>query len=143
MTPKPLPKSIYSEAIRLGVVEIELAFSGGSDEGVLDVRLWTSSDVDPERRSASDQFLSGPGRDLQREVEEWGGDTFYCASPVEGMPTRVLAFGEFGETIVYDLERQVVSVRGWWRDAGAEGEDVSEPTPFDVEEKSRGIRRRF
>ena len=143
MTPKPLPKSIYSEAIRLGVVEIELAFSGGSDEGVLDVRLWTSSDVDPERRSASDQFLSGPGRDLQREVEEWGSDTFYCASPVEGMPTRVLAFGEFGETIVYDLERQVVSVRGWWRDAGAEGEHLSEAKRFSVEGSALGVRRGF
>jgi hypothetical protein len=88
MQVKPLSKKVYNKAIELGVEEIELSFSGGSDEGFLNVGL------SPKYNEA-----------FADEIESWAWEVYDYSGAGEGY--------EYGDNIIYDLKNKTVSTNEW------------------------------
>jgi hypothetical protein len=91
MQTKPLKKAIYDKAKELGIESITLHFSGGSDEGYLDVELC-------EADKAPDGFFN--------EIEEWAWEAYDYNGAGEG--------DAYGDDIVYDLKNGKVSTSVWY-----------------------------
>jgi hypothetical protein len=89
MTPEPLPKAIYDKAKELGVTEIVFRFSGGDDEGYLDVELEGSND-----------------EDFADSVKDWGWDTYGYNGAGDGT--------QYGDDIFYNIEKNTVTTREWY-----------------------------
>lgn len=86
---QPLSKEIYAKALKFGIEEIHLQFSGGSDQGYLNVKLLPSSDYS-----------------FSTEVEEWAWEVYsYCGA---GDGT------DYGDNVVYDLKNKKVSTEEWF-----------------------------
>jgi hypothetical protein len=96
MRAEPLKKAIYAKAKELGVTKITLSFSGGSDEGHLDV----SFDFDEDRIGG--QLYPD---NLYKTVEDWVWDVYEYSGAGDG--------SDYGDYIVYDLERGKVSTQEW------------------------------
>ena len=64
MNAEPISKELFDKLIAAGVNEVTLRFSGGSDEGYLDVDL---GDID---------HFDEAGRKLINEVEKWAWDVY-------------------------------------------------------------------
>lgn len=91
MKAEPLNKAIYETAQQLGVEKIVLHFSGGNDEGYLNVSLkpdtcWPSS--------------------IYQEVEDWAWKVYRYSGGGDGT--------EYGDDITYDLKEGKVSTREWY-----------------------------
>ena len=91
MKAQPLNKSIYNKAKEFGIEQITLHFSGGSDEGYLDVELC-------EADNADDSFF--------KEVEEWAWEVYDYNGAGEG--------NDYGDDIVYDLKNGKVTTSEWF-----------------------------
>jgi hypothetical protein len=83
-----LKKEIYNKAIELGVTEIVLHFSGGSDEGYLNV------EVNPYNHDLADQ------------IEEWAWSVYSYSGAGEGT--------DYGDIITYDLVNERASSQEWY-----------------------------
>lgn len=94
MEAKPLSKDIYDIAKELGVTEIILHFSGGSDEGYLNIDINTPKDVSKEKVHK-----------LEDKVEGWAWDSYSYGGAGDGT--------DYGDDIVYDLETNTVSIQEW------------------------------
>jgi hypothetical protein len=92
MEAKPLSKEIYNEAIKLGVKKITLAFSGGSDEGFLDIN------ISPPLITLPSSFVT--------EIESWAWSVYDYSGAGDG--------NDFGDNIEYDLENKKVSTNLWY-----------------------------
>jgi len=88
MQAEPLSKDIYNKAKELGVEEILLQFSGGSDEGYLEVRLTPNDDIH-----------------LEQEIEDWAWKVYRYSGAGEGT--------DYGDNIVYDLKNNEVRTIEW------------------------------
>ena len=87
MKAEPLSKELYTEAVYLGITTIELNFSGGSDEGNLNVN------VTPNNH----EFAS--------KVESWAWDTYSYSGAGDG--------SDYGDDIVYDIKKKKVTTSEW------------------------------
>lgn len=94
MTIEPLNKDIYNKAINLGVEKIVLNFSGGSDEGYLDVTLI------PWKRE------SDAHNELNAEVENWAWGVYSYSGAGDG--------SDYGDDVEYDLVNKRVSSSEWY-----------------------------
>lgn len=91
MNAEPLNKDIYNKAVKLGVETITLRFSGGSDEGYLDV------DIVPW----NDQTKTIIG-----EIENWAWDAYCYSGAGDG--------NDYGDDVEYDLVNKKVSTSEWY-----------------------------
>lgn len=91
MNAEPLNKDIYNKAVKLGVETITLRFSGGSDEGYLDV------DIVPW----NDQTKTIIG-----EIENWAWDAYCYSGAGDG--------NDYGDDVEYDLVNKKVFVSEWY-----------------------------
>lgn len=89
MEAKPLPKAIYDKAKELNIKTIKLAFSGGNDEGYLDVSLGDVSN-----------------KEFAQEVENWAWNNYRYSGAGDG--------NDYGDDIVYDLENNKVTTSDWY-----------------------------
>jgi hypothetical protein len=112
-TPMPLNKVILDTAKQLGVKKIILHFSGGSDEGFLNVDLVPYPD-------------KGEGRAFADDVEDWAWGAYGYSGAGEGY--------DYGDDITYDLETNRVSVHDWCMDRVEGGTETSE---MEVEEDDK------
>lgn len=85
---KPLTKELADKAQRLGIKSFELNFSGGSDEGYLDV--------------SCDPYDS----DFCRDVEAWAWESYDYSGAGDG--------SEYGDSLVYDLVEKKVHVSDYF-----------------------------
>ena len=92
MNVEPLKKELYNKAKELGMKRIVLHFSGGSDEGFLDIEFIGGDDLAEER------ILYGLTEDWVWEVYEYSGAG-------DG--------SSYGDNIVYDLENGRVTTQEW------------------------------
>ena len=88
----PLSKEIYNKAIELSVETITLKFSGGNDEGYLDVTL------EPWGESNAYNALRG-------DIEEWAWKVYSYSGAGEGR--------DYGDDITYDLKNKNVITSYW------------------------------
>lgn len=95
MEAEPLSKVIYNKAKALGVEKIVLNFSGGSDEGYLNVTLYPW-----------DQNKSSELNKLNVEIENWAWDVYSYSGAGDG--------SDYGDDIEYDLENNKVSSQEWY-----------------------------
>lgn len=113
MTIEPLNKDIYNKALELGIEKINLSFSGGSDQGYLDVDLvpWNSKNQ-PELVV------------FAKEVEDWAWEVYNYGGAGDGT--------EYGDDVVYDLVNKKVITSEWYT-ARQEGE--SDECDLDLNEE--------
>jgi hypothetical protein len=89
MKAEPLNKSIYNKAKEQGIESIILHFSGGSDEGYLDVETEPKWD-----------------QDLAREIEEWAWEVYDYSGAGDG--------SDYGDDVTYDLKNGKVTTSEWF-----------------------------
>jgi hypothetical protein len=89
MKVEPLNKTIYNKAKEQGIEQIILRFSGGNDEGYLDVETEPKWD-----------------QDLASEIEEWAWEVYDYSGAGEG--------NDYGDDIVYDLKNGKVTTSEWF-----------------------------
>lgn len=100
LDPKPIPNPILARAKALGVERINLRFSGGHDEGHLDVDFEPWPDDD----------------ELARVTEEWAYETYEYSGAGDGT--------EYGDDISYDLVEGTVTTDSWFMRREYEGEST-------------------
>ena len=104
MEAQPLSKNIYNKAKKLGVEQIVLEFSGGSDEGYLHVGLA------PEQNN-----------NFAQEIEDWAWEVYSYSGAGDG--------SNYGDNITYDLVKGEVSTEEWY---DAPSYTNYEPTKLEV-----------
>jgi len=90
---KPLSKKIYDTALNLKVEMIRLRFSGGSDEGYLDIEL--------DGAPYNDELTQ-----FEFDVEKWAWDVYSYNGAGEGT--------DYGDSITYDLNNKTAYTEDWW-----------------------------
>jgi len=95
MNIEPLNKELYNRAKALGITSIELGFSGGNDEGYLNVTLL------PWDQNKRDDY----GK-LNADIENWAWDAYSYSGAGDGT--------EYGDEIVYDLVNKKCSTKEWY-----------------------------
>ncbi len=93
---KPLKKSIYDKAKELGILKIILNFSGGSDEGYLNIDFDIDTGFSFNDKTA--QF--------EKEVEDWAWSVYQYSGAGDG--------SDYGDDITYDLENNTASCSEWY-----------------------------
>jgi hypothetical protein len=111
LTPEPLPKAIYDKAKSLGITKICLGFSGGSDEGYLDIRLYKSCESD----SNSLDYVHH--NDFKSEIDDWAWIAYEYGGAGDG--------NSYGDDITYDLHENTVSSCDWYM-ARIDGTEVTD-----------------
>lgn len=86
---EPLPVKLYTRLIQAGVTKLALKFSGGSDEGCLDIEL-----NDGETHPA-----------LETEVDNWAWEVYSYSGAGDG--------NDYGDTITYDLPTMKATHGEW------------------------------
>ena len=86
---EPLSKKIFKKAVSLGVTEIHLNFSGGNDEGYVNVNL-----------------MGGHSDEFAQEIEEWAWETYDYSGAGDG--------SDYGDDVIYDLANKKASVSSWY-----------------------------
>lgn len=94
MNAEPLSREIYNRCKADGVKKITLAFSGGNDEGYLDVSC-------------------EPSNGMEDEIEEWAWDVYSYSGAGDG--------SNYGDNVIYDLENNQTSTNEWY-EARQDGE---------------------
>ena len=99
MNIEPLSKKIFDKAVSLGVTEIHLNFSGGNDEGYINVNL-----------------LGGHSDEFEQEIHNWAWNTYSYSGAGDG--------NDYGDDVVYDIVNKKATVESWYmaRTAGGSGE---------------------
>jgi hypothetical protein len=110
MTIEPLNKDIYNQALELGIERITLRFSGGSDEGMLDV------DVAPWNEKTAK---------LIADIENWAWDVYSYSGAGDG--------SDYGDDVEYDLVNKRVSSSEWYT-ARQEGDTAEIDLAIDDED---------
>lgn len=102
MDAKPLPKEIYEKALRFGVREINLHFSGGDDQGYLNVTFVTGAVAEPIE-SLEKNFEDF--ENFEGEIEDWAFQAYHYSGAGDGT--------EYGHDITYDLVNKRVTISEW------------------------------
>lgn len=95
MNIEPLSKKIYDKAVSLGITQIELHFSGGDDEGYLNVYLKNEKG-----------FSSALNTEFEQEIEEWVWDTYDYSGAGDG--------SDYGDDIMYDIVNKKATSESWY-----------------------------
>jgi sugar phosphate isomerase/epimerase len=98
MEAKPLSKIIHAKAKELGVEMIVLQFSGGSDEGYLNVDLIG--------KDSSEYRYDEKAKNFAQEIEEWAWEVYDYSGAGDG--------SNYGDNITYDLENNEVRTDEWY-----------------------------
>lgn len=106
---QPLPHRIAAKAKQLKIEIITLNFSGGSDEGCLNVDVDSSQEM-----VVPHEFLS--------EIENWAWDAYSYSGAGDG--------SDYGDDITYNLKDGTASCQDWWTDR-REGQTQSIPLEVD------------
>ena len=93
MNVEPLNSDLYNEALSLGITEIILSFSGGSDEGYLDISM---SPYDCDNKTH---------RDFSDKVEAWAWKKYEYSGAGDG--------DNYGDDIIYNLVEKRVYLKEW------------------------------
>ena len=101
---EPLSKELFNEAIRLGIYTITLNFSGGSDEGYLDI------DIVPDNS------------EFEKKVELWAWEVYSYSGAGEGY--------SYGDTIEYDIENMKSKHSDWYYER-TEGDESIQNIPIE------------
>lgn len=109
MTAEPLSKEIYNKALKLGIEKITLRFSGGSDEGYLDV------DVYPRNKNTETEKLID-------DIDDWVWIVYSYSGGGDG--------SDYGDDITYDLVNKRVYTSEWYT-ARQEGDNGESDLEFD------------
>ena len=107
---QPLSKDIYEKAKSLDITEIKLCFSGGSDEGFLDI------EVTPWQNNLITSF--------SKEIEDWAWSVYEYSGAGEGR--------DYGDNITYDLKNNEVHADEWFH---APQHNFGEPTKLEISDK--------
>lgn len=91
MQPQPLPKKLYDLSKAAGVHTITLNFSGGSDEGYLNIELNHGEHHDEH---------------LEKSIEDWAWDVYSYSGAGDG--------SEYGDDITYDLKTMRATISDWF-----------------------------
>ena len=89
MNIEPLSKVIYNKAKELGIETIVLNFSGGDDEGYLDVGMTPKYD---------EKFAG--------EIEDWAWEVYDYSGAGDG--------NAYGDNVEYDLKNGKASTEEWY-----------------------------
>lgn len=95
MNAEPINKELYNKLIAAGITRVTLNFSGGSDEGYLDVTI--EPHLDP-----GDEAV----RNFIKEVEDWAWSVYGYSGAGEG--------SDYGDDIEYDLVNKKVRTSEWF-----------------------------
>lgn len=87
---RPISKAIYEKAKSLGIETISLQFTGGNDEGALQV------DVDPYDSSYN----------FEKEIEDWAWEAYQYNGGGDG--------DDYGDDITYNLKDGTASSSNWY-----------------------------
>jgi hypothetical protein len=98
MEAKPLSKDIYNKAKELGVEKIILQFSGGSDEGYLNVELVGEDSHEYRFDEKAVIFV--------QEIDTWAWEVYHYSGAGDG--------SNYGDNITYDLVEGKVSTEEWY-----------------------------
>jgi hypothetical protein len=115
MKAEPLKKSIYNKAKEQGIEQIILHFSGGSDEGYLDVETEPTPITLQHTKDANS---------FRCEIEEWAWEVYDYSGAGEG--------SDYGDDIVYDLKNGKVTTSEWF---SARQEGYSDDDELQLEEE--------
>ncbi len=96
MEVKPLPKSLFDRAKEMGATKIELHFSGGSDNGYLDVWI----------EGANSRYYDSNTNSLATDIESWAWDVYQYSGAGDG--------NDYGDDITYDLVEMTASWNEWF-----------------------------
>jgi len=107
---QPLPARIVARAKQLKIEIITLNFSGGSDEGCLNVDVDSSQDT-----VAPSDFL--------REIDDWAWEAYSYSGAGDG--------SDYGDDITYDLKAGTAKCQDWWTDR-RDGTPVTMPLEVDA-----------
>jgi hypothetical protein len=86
---EPLSKKIFNKAVSIGITEIHLNFSGGNDEGYVDINL-----------------MGGHSDEFAQEIEEWAWQTYSYSGAGDG--------SDYGDDVIYDLANKRAYVSSWY-----------------------------
>ena len=105
-----------TRALTLGVSEIRLNWTGGSDEGHLHIDLMDNEGICLNIYGGDNQGI----RNLGEEIEEWGFNTIHYNGAGDG--------NSYGDNIRYNLKEGTVSTETWWTEEvyGGESRDTME-----------------
>jgi hypothetical protein len=92
MNIEPLSKKIYDKAVSLGITQIELKFSGGSDEGYLNVYV-------------NDEKGFSSNTEFEQQIEGWAWQAYGYSGAGDG--------NDYGDDIVYDLLNKTATASSW------------------------------
>ena len=92
MNIEPLSKQIYDKAVSLGITQIELKFSGGSDEGYLNVYV-------------NDEKGFSSNTEFEQEIEGWAWQAYGYSGAGDG--------NDYGDDVVYDLVEKTATASSW------------------------------
>jgi len=112
---EPLPKKLYNRANTMGITKIILSFSGGSDEGYLNITLL------PWDQNKRDDY----GK-LNADIENWAWGAYSYSGAGDG--------SEYGDDIEYDLEKHKASSSEWYM-TRTEGDTQHQDLKFNQEEE--------
>lgn len=91
MNIEPISKAIYDKAKKLGIDQIVLRFSGGNDEGYLQI------ETVPYKNAH---------QDFEQEIDEWAWSVYQYSGAGDG--------SDYGDTITYDLANGEASADTWY-----------------------------
>lgn len=116
MTPQPLPMKFMTRALSLGVSEIRLNFSGGSDEGHLNIEFMGEDGTHMWTYDDENEGLA----DLESEIDTWVWNTYDYNGAGDG--------SGYGDIICYNLKEGTVTTETWWTQEvhGGEKSDTME-----------------
>lgn len=104
LEPKPILKEIFYE-LQLNCFEtLVLSFSGGSDEGYLDIELSPSSDKNGDfsdiKHPRHEMYVK-----LRADIEKWAWSEYDYSGAGDGTA--------YGDTITYDIKKRKVKSSEW------------------------------
>ena len=97
-----IPPAFLSRARKLDIGKITLEFSGGSDEGYLDVFFETRSTKKSKENEAESRRI------LRADLDAWASQAYGYNGAGDG--------SRYGDTYVYDLVNNTVTQHEWWQD---------------------------
>lgn len=100
MTAKPLPKRIYNKAKELGINKIDIALSGGGDEGFCEVKLqFPIGDTKTRKKEKLNARTQ-----LSEEISDWASEAYMLD---ESVPD------DHGIDLTYDLVNMQATYQYW------------------------------
>jgi hypothetical protein len=108
MNIEPIPSQLYKRLVEAGVKNVQLSWSGGSDEGLLDVII----------THESEGKLPPEAWDLQSVVDDWAWDVYSYSGAGDG--------NDYGDDIRYDLTTMKATHSEWYM-SRCDSADTTEP----------------